>query len=301
MEDPDDTTDGKPYSSRIQTFGSARYLVFKLDDESETEADILIEDPENSEAEIFGTSAESIAMKAEMKLELLDSKLTNNYVSTKVNEVYEESDLTIYDSIVRMFYEQNYTYDGKDTNKDGDVLAKIGETDIKVDAFYERLEKSYGINIALDMLSNKFLMDSDDYTVSDADMDDYKDQFENIISQFSAGNFASSGYPATLGRQKFLLIAFGSSSNQEAIENLYVYPDLRQQYLQDYEVHFDNNDIYDSFATLSQKLYDNYESISVSHLLVYFDQNGDGSPDDPAEYLDTLDATAKQKSTRWIS
>lgn len=295
MEDTDDTTDGKPYSSRIQTFGDSRYLVFKLNDESETEDGILIEDPDNSDAEIFADTAAALAVKADMKAELVESKLTDSYVSTKVNEMYDENTLDIYDSVVRLFYEQSYGYDGDDTNKTGDVLAKIGDTEILVDDFYNELESSYGINIALDTLSNKFLMASDDYTISDADMDDYTEQFESIISQFSADNFASSGYPASLGRQNFLLTAFGSRSNDEAIENLYVYPDLRQQYLEDYDVHFENANIYESLATLAEKQYNNFESITVSHLLVYFDQNGDGSPDDPQDYLDTLDAAAKQE------
>jgi hypothetical protein len=295
MEDPDDTADGKPYSSRIQTFGDSRYLVFKLDDESEIEDGILVEDPDNSDAEIFGDSVEALAVKAEMKAEFTDNKLTDTYITTKVDEMYADETLNIYDAVVRLFYQQSYGYDGDDSNKTGDVLAEIGDVQILVDDFYEKLELSYGINIALDMLSNKFLMASEDYTISDADMDDYTEQFENIISQFSADNFASSGYPASLGRQNFLLTAFGSRSNDEAIENLYVYPDLRQQYLEDYDVHFDNTNIYQSLATLAEKQYNNFESISVSHLLVYFDQNGDGSPDDPQEYLDTLDATAKQE------
>ncbi len=295
MEDVDDTTDGKPYSSRIQTFGDARYLVFKLDDQSETEEGILIEDPENSEAEVFSNTAEAIAMMAEMKDELIDSKLTDTYISSKVNEMYEEETLDIYDSVVRLFYEQSYGYDGTDTNRNGDILASMGDIEITVADFYAELESSYGINLALDILANKWLMASEDYTVSDADKDDYTEQFENIISQFSADNFASSGYPASLGRQNFLLTAFGSRSNAEAIENLYIYPDLRQQYLEDYEVHFEDANIYESLATLAQKQYDNFESITVSHLLVYFDQNGDGTPDDPQEYLDTLDNAAKQE------
>ena len=295
MEDPDDTADGKPYSSRVQTFGNSRYLVFKLDDESETEEGILIEDPEDSEAEIFSETAEALAIEAEMKAELVDSKLTDAYVTSKVTELYEEETLDIYDSVVRVFYEQSYGYDGSDDNKDGNIVAKIGDVEITVEAFYTKLEGSYGINIALDMLSNKYLEQSDVYTVLEADLDDYKEQFENIISQFSADNFASSGYPASMGRQNFLLTAFGSRSNQEAINNLYVYPDLRQQYLEDYEVHFGNDDIFESLATLAAKQYENFESITVSHLLVYFDQNGDGNPDNPQEYLDTLSTTAQQE------
>lgn len=293
MEDPDDTADGKPYSSRIQTFGDARYLVFKLDDESETEEGILIEDSEDPDAEVFNDTDEALAIQAEMKNELLESKLTDTYVNTKVTELYEEQTLDIYDPIVRVFYNQSYGYEGTEDNKDGDVVAKIGDIEITVEAFYNALESSYGINLALDMLANKYFEASEVYTVSEADLEDYTDQFENIISQFSSDNFASSGYPASMGRQNFLLTAFGSRSNQEAINNLYVYPDLRQQYLEDYEVHFGNDDIYESFATLAARQYNNFESITVSHLLVYFDQDGDGTPDDPQEYLDTLDAASQ--------
>ncbi|MFA6801293.1 MAG: hypothetical protein WCR19_04200, partial [Acholeplasmataceae bacterium] len=43
----------KAYSSRIQTFGDYRYLVFKLDDNSADEEGILIEDPDDEDLEIF--------------------------------------------------------------------------------------------------------------------------------------------------------------------------------------------------------------------------------------------------------
>ncbi|AUD65070.1 hypothetical protein BK011_05025 [Tenericutes bacterium MZ-XQ] len=293
MEDPDDTADGKPYSSRIQTFGDSRYLVFKLDDESETEEGILVEDSEDPDTDVFNDTVEALAIQAEMKNELLESKLTDTYVTTKVTELYEEQTLDIFDPIVRVFYNQSYGYEGTQDNKDGNVVAKIGDIEITVEAFYNKLESSYGINLALDMLANKYFEASEKYTVSEADLEDYTDQFENIISQFSSDNFASSGYPASMGRQNFLLTAFGSRSNQEAINNLYVYPDLRQQYLEDYEVHFGNENIYESFATLAARQYNNFESITVSHLLVYFDQDGDGTPDDPQEYLDTLDAASQ--------
>ena len=297
MESVDDTANGKPYSSRVQTFGNSRYLVFKLDDDSETEDGILIEDPEDSDEEIFASTTEATTIKNEMKAELVDSKLTDTYVSSKVSELYEETTIEIYDAVVRVFYSQNYDYTGSDTNKDGDVIAMINESEITVDSFYDRLESSYGVNIALDMISNKFFNESETYTVSDDDYEDYKEQFENIISQFSANNYASSGYPASMGRQSFILTAFGSRSNEEAINNLYVYPELRQQYLEDYDVHFGNENIYADLAELAARQYNNFESITVSHLLVYFDQNGDGNPDDPQEYLDTLSETAQQEVT----
>jgi len=291
MTDPDDVTEGKSYSSRVQTFGTSRYLVYKLNDESATEEGILIEDPEDEDLEIFADTPEALAVRNEMFADLLDSKLTSTYISTKVNELYEDKELNIFDSVVRSFYEQSYGYEGTTKNQSGDVVAEIDGIEITVDAFFARLEKSYGINLALDIASNKYLLSESGYEVTAEDLDDYTTQFEDIISQFSADNFASAGYPASMGRPAFLLLAFGATTNTEAINQLYVYPDLRQQYLEDMEAHYgtDGYTVYEKLADLAELQYNNFESINVSHLLIYVDKNGDGTPDDPQEYLDDLD------------
>ena len=291
MTDPDDVTEGKSYSSRVQTFGTSRYLVYKLDDESATEEGILIEDPEDEDLEIFADTPEALAVRNEMFADLLDSKLTSTYISEKVNELYEDKELNIFDSVVRSFYEQSYGYEGSTKDQSGDVVAEIDGIEITVDAFFDRLEKSYGINLALDIASNKYLLSESGYEVTAEDLDDYTTQFEDIISQFSADNFASAGYPASMGRTAFLLLAFGATTNTEAINQLYVYPDLRQQYLEDMEAHYgtDGYTVYEKLADLAALQYNNFESINVSHLLIYVDENGDGTPDDPQEYLDKLD------------
>ncbi|MCF7931019.1 MAG: hypothetical protein K9L02_05890 [Acholeplasmataceae bacterium] len=285
MEDPDDVADGKPYSSRVQTFGSSRYLVFKLDDESETDALVYDEETED-----FLDTPEATAAKADVYTTIKEAKLSSTYISNKVNELYTDMSLNIYDYVVRTFYEQSYGYEGTTKDKAGNVLAEVGDFEVTVDDFYARLERSYGINLALDLASNRFLMNETDYVVTEEDMADYEQQFEDIISQFSADNFASSGYPASMGRQNFLLLAFGATSNAESINQLFVYPNLRDQYLKDKEAQYSNDTetIYTKLAELAELQYNNFKSITVSHLLVYFDENGDGTPDDPQEYLDTL-------------
>jgi hypothetical protein len=291
MTDPNDVTEGKSYSSRVQTFGTSRYLVYKLNDESATEEGILIADPEDEDLEIFADTPAAVAVRDEMYAELLDSKLTSTYISEKVNELYEAKELNIYDSVVRAFYEQSYGYEGSTKDQSGDIVAEIDGIEITVDTFFDRLEKSYGINLALDIASNKYLLNESGYEVTAEDLDDYTTQFEDIISQFSADNFASAGYPASMGRTAFLLLAFGATTNTEAINQLYVYPNLRQQYLEDMELHYgtEGYTVYEKLADLAALQYTNFESINVSHLLVYIDENGDGTPDDPQEYLDKLD------------
>lgn len=292
MTDPDDLTTEKPFSSRVQTFGNSRYLVFKLSDEKASEDGILVEDAEDEEKQVFGTSQEALDIKAEVFEKLFETKLSSTYISAKVNELYEDMELNIYDKVVRIFYEQSYGYEGSTKNKSGDVIADIDGKEILVEDFFAKLEKSYGINLALDIASNKFLLASEDYTVSEEDLEDYKTQFEDIISQFSADNFATSGFPASMGREKFLLLAFGSTTNTEAVNQLYVYPELRGQYMEDIEGHYgtENYTIYEKLADLAELQYNNFKSINVSHLLIYVDANGDGSPDDPQEYLDNLGA-----------
>jgi hypothetical protein len=295
----EDAATEKAYSSRIQTFGDFRYLVFKLDDGSADEEGILIEDEDDydddndTDEEIFASTTAADAAKAQARLDLIDSKLTDTYISTVVAELYDDEDevsIDIYDNVLRTLYDQSYGYNGSDDNKDGNVVATVNGVDITVDAFYEEIEKAYGVNLSLDLLVNKILMDSDEYTVDDDTYDDYEEQFEDIISAFSSDSYSS--YPASMGREAFLLVAFGADSNEEAINQLYVYPDLREQFLTDYESHYseDTYSIYEKFAQLSALQYDNEKSISVSHLLIYFDQDFDGTPDDPAEYLDTLTA-----------
>ncbi len=297
MDDVLDLTVQKPFSSRVQTFGNFRYLVYKIDDASDTEEGILVESEDDENVKVF---ADTVAAKAQKDLsfeKLIESKLTDTYVGDTVSKLYEDKELNIYDKVVRAFYEQSYGYEGSDKDKSGDVIASIDGKDITVDEFFERLEASYGINLSLDIASNKLLLKSDKYKIDQEDSDSFKTQFEDIISQFSADNFATSGFPASMGREAFLLLAFGAKTNQEAINQLYVYPELRQQYIDDLEAHYGTDDytVYEKLADLAALQYNNYKSITVSHLLVYFDQDGDGSPDNPQEYLDELDTASKDQ------
>ncbi|MFA6692182.1 MAG: hypothetical protein WCR73_00335, partial [Acholeplasmataceae bacterium] len=172
MEDPNDTTEGQPYSSRFTQFGTPYYLVFKLSDGKAAEEGVLIEDPEDAEKEIFASTATSV--RDEMYDLLLESKLTSAYISEVVTKLYDGVEIDIFDPIIRILYEQNFGYEGTLDNKSGDVVATVDGTEITVSDFYARLEKSYGINISLDLLSNEYLLNSDDYSVTEADKKSYQ-------------------------------------------------------------------------------------------------------------------------------
>jgi len=292
-EDRQDEEDASnPYSSRVQTFGSSRYLAFKLSDNGDSELDIVIENPQNENEEIFNPdNTEAMALYDELRQEVIDAKLTDAYVTRQVEALYEDVDVQIFDPVIRAFFAQTFAFSGGNENKDGDDVASVDDTFILVDDLYDRLEQRFGVSVALDTLMNKYLEASTTYAITDEERADFEDQFEEIIRQFSAGQFETNGYPASMGREDFLMLAFGVTTNAEAINQLYIYPELRQQYLEDYEAHYGDT-VYEAFTELAALQYDAYKSTRVSHLLVYFDNDGDESPDDPAEYLETLSEDA---------
>ena len=294
-EDRQDEEDANnPYSARVQTFGSSRYLIYKLSDDGDSQEDILVDDPETEdEDEIFNETA--TALYEELRAEIIDNKLTNTYVTNQVEARYEELTIDIFDPVIRAFFDQTFNYNGSDSNQDGDVVATIqdstdvlADSDVLVNDLFKRLSDRFGVNLSLDIVINKYFDAQDTYVITDEEFADFEEQFEEIIRQFSADQFVSNGFPASMGREEFLMLAFGVTSNAQAVKELYVYPELRAQYLEDYEAHFTN--IYQAFTDLAALQYEAYKSTRVSHLLVYFDQDGDGSPDNPQEYLDTLDA-----------
>jgi hypothetical protein len=291
-DNQEDDGASNPYSARVQTFGNSRYLVFKLSDDSASQENILIEDPEDPDLKIFDTdNTEALDLYNELRDKLIEEKLTSDYVTTQIEEKYEDVDVQIFDSIVRTFFKQNYSYNGKDDNKSGNVVATVDRVDILVDDLYARAEERFGLSLSVDMLMNKYLDNQDVYTVTDAELASFNTQFEDVIRQFSADQFATNGFPASIGREQFLLIAFGASTNEQAVKELYVFPELRKQFLQDYEAHYGEG-VFQVMTDLAQKQYDLFKSTRVSHLLVYFDNDGDGSPDNPQEYLDTLSPQA---------
>ena len=58
------------------------------------------------------------------------------------------------------------------------------------------------------------LLSSDVYTITDTERKDYETQYATLLSNF-ANAFETNGYPATLGREKFLKLVF--DDNKEGL------------------------------------------------------------------------------------
>lgn len=278
LNDEKDENETKKAFAR-QTISSNVYFLFKLESNYSEKYPVSTDVLNEKGDEFLSTVPETF--KTELRNEFQKTLLTSSYITSVVDKVYEEATIEIYDPIIRSFYESSYTYNGPAKNQSGVNVAKVNDQFITVESLYTDLEKSYGVNLALDILVQEVLKGL--YSVTDAEMKDYDKQLKTIITNFSQDAYASSGFPASMGRAKFLLLAFGAKDMDEAVEQGFVLPRLRELYLNDIESHYD--DIYTKLETLTHLQYDNFKSITVNHLLVYLDANGDGTPDNPKDYF----------------
>lgn len=277
--------DGKSFSS-LRSSGARRYLIIKLGEEEHTDLIHEDKDEDGKDQWIEDLTAEQEELIAGYKLEVIKNKLTSAYISKKVDKLHEDAKLEIFDTVVRSHYEDSYEYKGKAKSKDGSVVATINGAEITVDQLYKKMEKSFGINLALDLAINKVLLQTSDKVLTKNDHKEFESDFRDLMNSFSRDEFAQAGFPASVGREKFLMSIFGATSNKEAIQLGFEIPKLREKFVLDYESHYSN--FYDKLAELTNLQYNNFKSVNVGHLLVYFDANGDGTPDNPEEYLSGL-------------
>lgn len=234
--------------------------------------------------------------------EVVDAKLTTSYINNKVNEIINEAKIEIFDNYVRTLYNHSATTKAKGSGKEGDVLLTFkGELndekvtfDIKVDEFYNHLESRVGVETSIDIMINKYLLDQYRngtlFEDLELDEDSFRKEYRDFINGFSNDEYAQAGYPASLGREAFLLLLFGTTDIDEAIESAYIIPALREAYMEDYDAQLGNVNIFEQLEYFTHKQYDEFKGLNVGHLLVYFDFDGDDQPENPQDFFDTLDA-----------
>ncbi|VEU82882.1 hypothetical protein [Acholeplasma hippikon] len=289
----DGKTYGRPYSRQVQTYNNNQYLVYLLNDERESDKDVLDETDSLDIKFQDNDNAQSQRTKALEKL--VKARLTSSYVTTKVNEKYEDIKINIYDPILREFYANTKEYNGSKGFLNNEVLAKVGDKEIKVDDYFAEVTKTLGLSTALDNILMKKLRKDYGAQITDKEMKSYRENLESILKSFQSGGFASNGFPASIGVDKFLLLAVGAyahdgkSVTEDAIDKMYVQSKLRELFEEDLTAHYGDetvaNNIYAKFAELAKKQRDNQIEITADHLLVYVDFNQDGTPDKPTDEL----------------
>jgi hypothetical protein len=250
-----------------------------------------------------------------------DQRFTSTYATSLVNKVWEDSKIYVYDWVVKIFFERANTsftvdkkkYDNKEnlgritaTFKDlkddyKDFTRDKIDAKIKVDDIFAKMMKQYGPSTSADIAFDKYLQKtygisqkkdgsyvSDGSKISKEEMDEFKENYKNVMTNFSNDQQASNGFPASMGRANYVLVALQATNNFEGLYNSYIGPKLQELFKKDYVRHYGEG-IYQKFADLSKDVRDSLFGVGASHILVYVDEDLDGNPDDPKDYYDNLD------------
>ena len=261
---------GIRYTSTPRSYGNFHYMVYKIDQADEAEL--------------------TDELKDEIREILFNQRLSQTYINTKVNNLYKETDIKIYDPILQLQYAtQNTNYKTVKATSTVNVASVNGEP-ITVDAFYAKMEKVFGANVAFDLATRQILTSSKYASyITDAEMKEYRDTYRNIMNNFVNDAYAMYGYPASMGKENFMRLYFRANNNEEAIQKIFVQNKLETLFLEDYEAHY-GPEVYEKLAQFAAVQKDAYFSITLQHLLVYIDMDENGQPDNPKDYLETLDA-----------
>lgn len=283
--------DGTRYTATPRNYGNYYFISFKLKDHNEDiktyvndddELIIYLDEEEDEEEKTLTAYAE------EYFEEIKKTKLTNSYIESKFREKLKDVKIVVFDEVLYLHLDREDLPVTKSKKNNSSVVVKVDSEEILVDDYFELLAAKIGPTIAMDLtIKNKLFNSSYMDKITTKMLEEYRENVENVIRQFSQNGFEESGMPAKIGRKNFLRLAFNSETIEEAVERVYVRNELERLFFLDYERFYDE-DIYEKFTVLANRAKEQYFTISSSHLLVYVDMDEDDDPDNPEDFFETL-------------
>lgn len=270
-----------------QQFGKNVYLVYLNQEKPKVEYEKLEE-------------ADKAAAKEETIKELIEGKLTSNVISTLLVEKVYDTEIVIYDYVFDALYAaENSDHKRLEASEWKDeynsYVAKVGETYITVADFYSKLEKLLGLTTSLDYFTNEVLLNSK-YAdkLTDKDLETIDNEYKTAVESFEKDSYASSGLPASVGKDVFLFAYFGST-NETEIKNQYKSQKIWEYYLKEKPENY-----FALAEAFSKQYHDKYFDLSVKHILLTADFDADGTPDDPELFMNKLSAEKQTAFTNAI-
>ena len=233
------------------------------------------------------------AKQAEYRAELVELSATDAKIASTMENLLEENGFEIFDPQLKLKYEfaKGVAFNNKGSKT---LVAKIDDKDITLDEFFAYMDGRIGVFYSVETAKIQVLLNSDlfvelygdesNYFNSDNDdMKDHVQQLDEMKALFGTNYYANYGYSsADMTWEEFIYLAFSLETEQEVIENMFVIPALQNIMMHD-EIEYE-----DAVAFMQDQI-DTYFSLSVKHLLIYFDFDFDFAPDNFTEYMDELE------------
>lgn len=244
-------------------------------------------------------------LKTQIREKLIENKISS-YTTTVINNRIESADIKIYDPYFE--YKFKNAYDDyyeliSPSDFDNNNIFKItidgNEYTYSVNNFYNTQSKKSGMGIIVDQLSLDYVYQYKNKFLTNDEINDYQASFDEEIKAFN--NNKNTTYPKELGFETFLLGTYGYTNKDDAFKYGVIASSVLTSYL--------NQTIFDEWAKLNadgtysheidetklnalynildkgNKNYSNLFSINIDHMLIFIDDNADGNPDDPKDFL----------------
>ena len=233
------------------------------------------------------------------------SYINTNYKSmiyNRSNNDSKDDDIYIYDPLFEYKFYSSYSTDYvciDKANFDKDLILQIDGKKYTVEDFYNEASKEYSNTIITNYFELEYAYTYyDDYVDSDTH-DSNVEALDKAISEFNSGS--NSSYDKEIGLETFLLNSYGFTNKDDIIKYFYDATTCLSSYT--------SKKIFESWAkatedgtytyadglntegtlynllTEGNKKYSDLFSINLDHFLINIDDDGDGSPDDPAKFL----------------
>jgi len=238
---------------------------------------------------------------------------SNNFKSmvyNRSNNDNKEDDIFIYDPLFEYKFYNSYSTDYVCIDKakfNKDLILQIDDIKYTVEDFYNEASKEYSNSI----ITNYFELEYA-YTYYDeyVDSDTHKTNVETLetaINDFNAGKNTS--YDKEIGLETFLLNSYGFTNKDDVVKYYYDAQTCLSSYTSKkifenwakknedgtytYADNLNTEGILYNLLSEGNKKYSDLFSINLDHFLINIDDDGDGSPDDPAKLMDKMNDQEK--------
>ena len=259
----------------------------------------------------FKTILDDDDMYAELLKELVDAKLTSSTssqtISTYLNKLRAEYDFRIYDYLIGLEYHNSYSDYDHQTKGHKRLIASLsgkpGAEDTAIefsadDLLTYSLTKNPALYVVYASRFKEIITTTYYETVFGSEKDIFRNKSEKMTELIEYVESVKDYYPylqqlyAQYGMDfpyssfnEYIYLQFkGAKSETDLLEDAIV------STLQAYQVWETAGDyeLVDLIYPTIEEYYDNYFSLFVTHLLIFYDFDEDDSPDDYYEYLESL-------------
>ena len=254
--------------------------------------------------------ADKALMEKKLKEDLLNSNATT-YRSINENKLYDDATIKIYDPLFEYKFQYSYSdyYDlieDKVENTSKNILT-VNDVDYTVEEFYKEASAKYATSILSDFFQLEYAYEFYDeyvenFLIDDEDHDNNADTLKDAISTFN--NNKNSTYPKKMGLENYLLAAYGYNNKDDIIKYYYdakkalsVYKSMfvfdewakEQTNTEDdtttYVIDESKLNILENILATGNTNYSKLFGINIDHFLIAIDDDSNGTPDDPAEFI----------------